>query len=116
MSLSGQITWWVLVQENQKPSEANVSVHLGAAPWARISLSRAATISLLDSNEVDEGFFDSYQCFDMKISLYDPNSLLVATGQGYTQHVSRHGTKLHPNYFASEYGKILVDYFSFNTL
>lgn len=64
LSSAGQVTWWVVVQVPLTSTtdvtmltrksvnveggsgKTGVSPHLGAAPWARIALNRAATINI----------------------------------------------------------------------
>ncbi|RXG69050.1 WD repeat-containing protein 60 [Armadillidium vulgare] len=109
LSASGQLTWWVIVQGEMQPmkmtdlNSTGILTEHGAAPWSRIIISRAASLSVEDMlPQSEDDFPGSNLCYDLKLSSSDSNQIYVAIANGRVLHCSRHSIKLHPSSFIPE--------------
>ncbi|KAL7644816.1 UNVERIFIED_CONTAM: hypothetical protein RMT77_004629 [Armadillidium vulgare] len=109
LSASGQLTWWVIVQGEIQPmkmtdlNSTGILTEHGAAPWSRIIISRAASLSVEDMlPQSEDDFPGSNLCYDLKLSSSDSNQIYVAIANGRVLHCSRHSIKLHPSSFIPE--------------
>ncbi|KAK7078845.1 hypothetical protein SK128_005225 [Halocaridina rubra] len=127
LTTTGQVTWWVVMKvpltntignislgrksatTRSTQGNAAVSPHLGASPWARIAINRAATINVanalygtLEHFHSDEAISSEVACHDLKLDMNDPSQLYVATGSGAVAHCSRHTSRIHPKAYMPE--------------
>ncbi|XP_064107541.1 cytoplasmic dynein 2 intermediate chain 1-like [Macrobrachium nipponense] len=84
-------------------SNVAVSPHLGASPWARIVINRAATINVANTLYGDEAISNEIICHDLKMDMNDSSQLYVATGSGAIAHCSRHSSRIHPKAYYPEF-------------
>ncbi|XP_068233794.1 cytoplasmic dynein 2 intermediate chain 1-like [Palaemon carinicauda] len=121
LTANGRVTWWVVMHVPLTTAASDISIgrksatvrtinntiavspHIGASPWARIVINRAATINVAHALYGDEAISSDIICHDLKMDINEPSQLYVATGSGAVAHCSRHSSRIHPKAYYPEF-------------
>ncbi|XP_071534076.1 uncharacterized protein [Panulirus ornatus] len=120
LTSDGKVTWWVVVRVPLTGAVADIGIsrrhtgysgdeggvgvspHLGAAPWARIALNRAATINVATTLYGETPLVGGINCHSLRLDPSDTSQLFVATGSGTVARCSRHASRIHPKSYVPE--------------